>query len=81
MIEYTMTENKHHFQIDGSRENYTDVPLASFANVLGHFVWKGWYMIGGGNVTRTRWAQVTAAALYALQRAAYDKYTIHMLVV
>ena len=41
-MEYTMTENKHHFQIDGSRENYTDVPLASFANVLGHFVWMGW---------------------------------------
>ena len=33
-------------------------------------------MIGGKHVTITRWAhQVTAAALYALQRAAHCKYT------
>ena len=33
-------------------------------------------MIGGKHVTRTRCAhQVIAAALYALHRAAYDKYT------
>ena len=34
-------------------------------------------MIVGKHDTRTRWAhEVTAAALYALQRAAHGKYTI-----
>ena len=33
VFEYTMTENKHHFQTDALPENYTDVPSASFANV------------------------------------------------
>ena len=33
VIVYTMTENKHHFQIDALPENYTDMLPASFDNV------------------------------------------------
>ena len=33
VFEYTMTKNKHHFQIEFLPQNYTDVPSASFADV------------------------------------------------